>query len=116
VYTVSRASKAQKIADHQLPIEIDYIINTAIASKLYWHLSESDDGSFRVFVVTELVAQDAGKLGVGIQSRPYEDSEGELAHDLMAWSWFTHAKTPQTLKMTPEAVMDIVYLSPTGQN
>lgn len=116
MYTVSRASKAQKLTEHPLPIEIDYVINTAIQGKLYWHFSDGNDGSFRVFVVTELVDKNTGKLGVGLQSRPYKDEDGELAHDLMAWGWFTHAETPQTLTLTPEAVMDIVYVSPNGQN
>jgi len=116
LYKISKASPAQKLTEHPLPIEIDYVVNMAIKGRLWWHLSEGKDGSFRVFVVTELVAHKAGKLGVGLQSRPYEDEDGELAHDLMAWGWYTHNEKPENLKLTPEAVMDLVYVSPRGDN
>lgn len=109
-------SKAQQAVEHPLPVEVDYILNTAMKQRLWWHVSESEDGSFRAFVITELFADNLGKLGIGLASHPYRDEDGELAHDVIGWGWWTHQKKAENIKLTVEAVMDLVYVSPRGTN
>lgn len=109
-------SKAQALVEHPLALEVEYILNEAIKQRLWWHVSESEDGSFRAFVITELFADKLGKLGLGLSSRPYWDDAGELAHDVMGWGWWTHQTKAENIKLTVEAVMDLVYVSPRGTN
>lgn len=109
-------SKAQQLAEHPLPVELEYLLNTAISQKLWYHLSESEDGSFRAFIITELFADKLGKLGLGLASHPYTDEDGELQHTILGWGWWTHQQKAENIKLTVEAVMDFVYVSPKGTN
>lgn len=113
---MTRVSKAQELVEHPLPKELDYVITQAINNRLWNHLSESVDGSFRAFVITELHAEKLGKLGLGLTSHPFEDEDGELAHEIMGWLWWTHQQPPQNIKVTVEGVMDLLYVSPRGNN